>query len=192
MNIPYEVMCPDDVTLTQERFDLYQKLYSEKYNIVNGLKINSILEIGVRAGYSAYTFLQAFPDAKYIGLDPHNGTHGGKGGDNYVYEKWAKYILEGYNFELHRIDTQTETDLSRFGKFDFIHVDGDHTPEGVYHDLDLCFKILTEGGSILIDDYTYINDVKIGVDKWIRKNIDRVEWEFIDTVRGDIMIRAKK
>ena len=189
-DLPFDVMCPDDVTLTPARFELYRVLYREKYEIISERPVNSILEIGVRAGYSAWAFLLACPLARYVGLDPHNGTHGGKGGENYAYENWARRILAGYNVELHRIDTQKESDLSRFGSFDFIHVDGDHTADGVEHDLDLSFHVLNPDGRILVDDYTYLPEVKRGVDSWIVKNAHRISHRFIETVRGDVCIEG--
>jgi predicted O-methyltransferase YrrM len=37
--------------------------------------------------------------------------------------------------------------------FTFIHIDGGHSPEEVYHDLKLCYDVSTEGGLIALDDY---------------------------------------
>ena len=37
--------------------------------------------------------------------------------------------------------------------FTFIHIDGGHSPEEVYHDLKLCYEVSAEGGLIALDDY---------------------------------------
>lgn len=193
MIIKKSVMCPQDTTLDAERFKLYGKLYDEKHAIIKSVKeVKDILEIGVRAGYSAWTFLQAFPEARYVGLDAHNGTHGGAGGETGVYEAWAKKILAEYNATLIRMDTQGETDISHLGKFDFIHIDGDHTADGVYHDLCLCFSLLRDTrAKISVDDYTFLAAVKEGVDRWLQDYDGVIVHEFIPTVRGDIVIRRK-
>lgn len=183
---------PNDPRVPLDRSPLHQKIYQQKYEIMSGLKgVKKILEIGVRAGYSAYTFMQAFPDAAYIGLDANNGTHGGQGGNDGRYMEWAKKILSPYNACVIECDTQKLH--IPFCAFDFIHVDGDHTPEGVYHDLELVYPSLakTENAAILVDDYTYLDTVKEGVDLWLGRNCNRVQHEFIDTIRGDVLIRHK-
>ena len=52
--------------------DLGQQVFRQyeiKYQICKEVNPSKIAEIGVRAGYSAWTFLQASPDAEYIGFD---------------------------------------------------------------------------------------------------------------------------
>ena len=38
-------------------------------------------------------------------------------------------------------------------QFSFCHIDGGHSPEETYRDLDLCSRILTSGGLLALDDY---------------------------------------
>jgi predicted O-methyltransferase YrrM len=45
--------------------------------------------------------------------------------------------------------------------FDFIYIDGEHTPEALEHDLECCFKILNQYGTIWIDDYLGGGEKKI-------------------------------
>ena len=188
---PKEMMCPEDIE--NGKYDLFKEIYKEKYYIIkdNCPHASRILEIGVRAGYSAWTFLQCCPDAEYIGLDPHNGTHGGKGGEDGKYERWAEKILEPHYFHLYQVDTQTG-DTKVYGKFDFIHVDGDHTAIGVWNDMNLCFPMLNDSRScMLVDDYDYLPAVKEGVDEWLDDNPD-IGHIKIDTVRGDVLIWNRK
>jgi hypothetical protein len=49
-------------------FDDWVPYYRLKFAIAKVLQPQSILEIGVRYGYSAITFLQACPKASYFGL----------------------------------------------------------------------------------------------------------------------------
>ena len=91
------IMCPKDPTATSERVKQYEAYYEVKYNIAKEVNPKVIAEIGVRAGYSAWAFLSACPDAKYHGFDAENGTHGGQGGP---WLWWANEILadRGFNF----------------------------------------------------------------------------------------------
>jgi predicted O-methyltransferase YrrM len=51
------------------------------------------------------------------------------------------------------------------GKFDIIHVDGHHSPYGVWHDLELSHKYLWNDGMIIVDDLS-LDSVRPGVLKW--------------------------
>ena len=55
----------DWLKLNEEQY-LY---YESKYRIAADIKPASIVEIGVRYGYSAAAFLLACPQAKYMGFD---------------------------------------------------------------------------------------------------------------------------
>lgn len=184
------IICLDDPTATTKRIEQYKKYYKVKYDICKKQKPKRIAEIGVRAGYSAWAFLQACPMAEYIGIDADNGTHGGQGGESGVFSEWAAYILKDYNFEQIRLDTQTVSNLNIFN-IDLFHVDGDHTAAGVQHDLDLAFMSINVNGLILVDDITYIDSVRIGVSKWIKRMENKISLEFISSLRGEMLIRKK-
>lgn len=53
-------------------------------------------------------------------------------------------------------------------KFDFIYIDGDHRPEGVYIDSINSFELCKEHGFILFDDYLW-GDTGIGIDKFLNE-----------------------
>lgn len=53
-------------------------------------------------------------------------------------------------------------------KFDFIYIDGDHRPEGVYIDAINSFELCKEQGFILFDDYLW-GDTGIGIDKFLNE-----------------------
>ena len=74
-----KIICPWDPTANPKRIAQYKDYYKVKHDICAELKPNIIVEIGVRAGYSAYHLLQAQPKAIYYGFDADNGTHGGQG-----------------------------------------------------------------------------------------------------------------
>lgn len=191
--IPDHIFCPDDPTLTPTRKQEYRDYYNIKYEICKRVNPTAIVEIGVRAGYSAYTFLSACPNASYIGLDANNGQHGGRGGEDGKFSRWAEKILNenGFIFELHWMDTQTIDHLPLFG-VDLFHVDGDHTKDGVKHDLKLAYETLFDDGYILVDDVKYILDVQNGVKEWVEEMGDKIEWQYIESLRGEVLIRKVK
>lgn len=182
-----KIICPGDPTATPERVEQYKQYYPIKYKICKEQYPKRIAEIGIRAGYSAWTFLQACPNATYIGFDANNETHGGQGANIYGFFEWAKKILLPYDAYLIELDTQTVDDLMILN-IDFFHIDGDHTAEGVYHDLNLAWKATKKNGLLLVDDYDYLPEVQKGVDSWIAKMDTRVKWEYRKSLRGEILI----
>lgn len=201
------IIYPKDPTASPQRIKEYQEYYPVKYLILRehlektGEKEPIIVEIGVRAGYSAWTFMNACPNATYIGFDANNGTHGGQGGQDKSFMAWAHHILApfqsqfGADISIVELDTQTVDTLKLNGEtlediVDFFHVDGDHTEAGVYNDLDLAYLAVKKKGKglILVDDYDYIEEVKIGVDNWLADRKDYIKWEYRKSLRGEILI----
>ena len=184
------IVCPKDPTATPERIAQYEQYYRVKHEIAAEVNPSSILEIGVRAGYSAWAFLTACPDALYIGLDAENGMHGGQGGP---WGWWAERILSQRKFTFHilKMDTQKVEELPASASL--FHVDGDHSEEGVFHDLELCFQAARKGAAILVDDYDYEQapGVRPGVDRWLEERKRDVTWEHRASLRGEILIRVK-
>ena len=185
------IICPDDITATKERIEQYKDYYKIKYDICKSKNPSVIAEIGVRAGYSAWSFLQACPDAKFFGFDANNGKHGGQGGESGVYFRWAENLLKEYNIELIEVDTQKIKDLPIDTEIDFFHVDGDHSVMGVVHDLNLAFSSIRKGGHILIDDMTFLDTVKEGGNIWLEANKDKIKYEFIESLRGECLVEKK-
>ena len=181
------MMCPKDIQQISDIMDR-QKYYHIKYMTAKKFNPKRILEIGVRAGYSACAFLHACPNADYIGIDADNGTHGGGGGP-WVW--WAKQLLKKYafNFKIHKLDSQKLEQIPKeFGTFDFIHIDGDHSYLGAYHDMEICWKALNSKGIMLIDDYDQMpKTVGNAVDDFIFNY--RVSYEYQPCLRwGEVII----
>ena len=74
---------------------------------------------------------------------------------------------------------------------DFYHIDGDHTTNGVIHDLDICYAAANPGATLLIDDYDHIPAVRRGVDKWLKLH-DKLEHKYVKSFRGEIVIVKEK
>lgn len=149
-------LMPGDELIDQQKVPLDQlaEYYRLKYRFALALQPRDLVEIGVRAGYSAWAFLRGSPGARYTGLDAYNNQHGGI--DEAIALPWAMKILAGRDATIRRVDTQQ---LSALPVADFYHVDGDHSAKGVLHDLEMCWRSLRPGGVILVDDLDYIAEV---------------------------------
>ena len=181
------IICPWDATADEKRIRQYVKYYKVKYDIVHFIRPQTIIEIGVRAGYSAWAFLRGCPEARYVGFDASNGTHGGRGEKPYT--PWAEKILSdiGATFKIYdKFDTQKVDELPEVG--DFYHIDGDHSRKGCLHDMNMCFAALETGGYMLIDDYDYVKSVTLAVDDWVAKNRERATISHIESLRGEVLI----
>lgn len=113
--------------------------------------ITSIVEIGVRAGYSALAFLAAVPGATYLGIDVDQGEWGGEAG----YFEHAARTLAGYQYAFLHADSQLLQDLP--AHYSLAHVDGDHSYAGALHDIRLCAHF---ADTLIVDDYDFIPTVR--------------------------------
>jgi predicted O-methyltransferase YrrM len=123
----------------------WQHCYETKYCIAKLVQPASILEFGVRAGYSAFAFLSACPQARYLGIDINNDTHGGFLGAidhaKSILAPFAATIIETSSGDFirklpesywHNADRMGESQQTQF---EIVHIDGDHTYEGCLSDL---------------------------------------------------------
>src|SRR5205085_11072909 len=83
-------------------FEDWVPYYRLKFAIAKVLQPQSILEIGVRYGYSAITFLKACPAGSYFGIDLDVEAFGGCPGAL----DWARKITQGYDAKFLIADTQ--------------------------------------------------------------------------------------
>lgn len=127
------------------------RYYQSKYDVVAELQPDSIMEIGVRAGYSGWCFTQAAPNAAYTGMDIDDGRWGGTAG----FIKYAKELLGG------RVHHGNSLDVPTMGGYEFWHVDGDHSMAGCMSDLLLARRCGAKW--ILIDDIDFCPDVRFAV-----------------------------
>jgi 2-polyprenyl-3-methyl-5-hydroxy-6-metoxy-1,4-benzoquinol methylase len=135
--------CPED--RLSYLFDEWVDYYHTKYALCRALDPGSILEIGVRYGYSAISFLTACPRARYLGIDNDSETYGGAGGAM----AWARRITSGYAAEFRVADTQSLSALPG-DRWDLVHIDGQQDGDGTFRDLELALRKATW---ILLDGY---------------------------------------
>lgn len=158
--------------------------YRVKYAVAECVKPRSILEIGVRAGYSAAAFLQAGHTTHFTGLDLNAGTWGGvKDYQAHAQKALAKY--EGVTVDLQFGDSQ-QLDRLPGGPYDLVHVDGDHSRAGAMHDVTLA---LDSGAKwVLVDDYDFIPPVAYGTNAAIRGRHVRAWHVWDGGYRGNLLI----
>jgi hypothetical protein len=118
------------------------------------------LEIGVHHGRSAIAVASLRGDGRnfwavdlFDTLQCFNVSCSGKGS-----EKAFRYNMASYYGDLSFLRTiksasanLTPADLG--DSFSFCHIDGGHSAEETYHDLELCWQITLPGGLIVLDDY---------------------------------------
>jgi 2-polyprenyl-3-methyl-5-hydroxy-6-metoxy-1,4-benzoquinol methylase len=166
-------------------FEEWVDYYRMKWAIAKVLQPKSILEIGVRFGYSACAFLNASPEAQLVGIDADLPFFGGASGAM----DWAdKELSEKYSVSFIRCNSQT---LSRFpGSFyDLIHVDGQQDGDGTFHDLDLASM---QARFILVDGYFWTRNNFLAVNEWLWLNKAGIEASIIvPGYAGELLIQTK-
>ena len=169
------VLHPRDRIATQRSPWCFETLewhqhYRGLHDIAKALRPESILEIGVRYGYSAHALLLgAELKARYLGVDCDDGALNGMGEPTL---EWAQTMLirtvPGLNMPAF-IKTNTQTkDLLQLvpWHFDLVHVDADHSYHGCLRDLRAAWARCS--GTILVDDYDTIAAVHDAVDTLVK------------------------
>ncbi|MGH7136926.1 MAG: FkbM family methyltransferase, partial [Pirellulales bacterium] len=139
----------------------WRRYYTTLFGLALELRPRRVCEIGVRAGYSAFTILSANPHAFMLGVEAdfdeatHN-THCGRKG----LWRHAEKILAPFNYQLLIADSHTVT---RLPTSDLIYIDGDHTFDGCLADLRLAER---STDTILVDDYDSIPGVRRACDQF--------------------------
>lgn len=174
------VLCPKELSKPIPAWK--GQYFRDKYNIAYRFKPKRIMEIGVRAGLSAYAFCLAAKPDYYLGIDAENNSHGGQGGPwNY----WAREILKEFNAEFIIADS-VKIKALHFKPFDLIHIDGNHTYHGCTMDLRLALTSLAAGGVIAVDDYSTIKKVKKAVRDFAKKH--KLKFELVRSCHGEALL----
>jgi len=155
--------------------------YEWKYAISKFLQPGSVLEIGVRLGYSLASFVMASGRLRYAeGWDdclylPNSNT---------LAERMLAGLPKKFQLKLYKLDCQTVDD---FGPcFDLVHIDGPHTYASTMHCLNLCKG---KTGAILVDDSVSCPDDGAACRDFVAQNKDLVrDTVQINSERGDFLI----
>ncbi len=160
----------------------YYEIY---YAISKYYQPKSILEIGVRYGYSLYSMMAAADNLEYVvgyDIDEYDS-----GSIEEAYKNISRVISENIDLKIEFKDSQKLSELSQ--NYDLIHIDGDHSYDGKVHDLNL-----TKGKCkiLVIDDYNHIGEVKNATNKFVEENSELISKHFlINSMRGTYIVEYK-
>ena len=164
---------------SEDRNNFYGKEAFTKYPFywayTNYFKPQSIVEIGVRNGYSLISMALGNSEKILIFTGKDNEQHhivktpyvlavdNAEEATFFNVEKWeSEYGLLG----LHLFEGDSKNIASLNVGFDLAHVDGNHTKEYCLNDLNLCWNSLNPGGILIVDDYIAVSIVKESVDQF--------------------------
>jgi 2-polyprenyl-3-methyl-5-hydroxy-6-metoxy-1,4-benzoquinol methylase len=158
--------------------------YRMKWAIARVLQPDSILEIGVRFGYSALAFLNASPSARYVGIDLDLPTFGGSVGAI----NWARKACRLYDAKFFIADS---TKMERFpgARYDLIHVDGQQDGAATTHDLTLA---ASQADCILLDGYFWSRSNLFSASDFLYRYRDLIECSYvIPGYAGELLIKLR-
>jgi SAM-dependent methyltransferase len=173
---------PDDPL--SHKFKEWVPYYQLKSAIAQAIRPKTILEIGVRYGYSAQAFLHGAPDAKYVGIDNDSDYFGGSKGAL----QWARDKFDPNQATFIKNDTQA-LDRLPGDSYDLIHVDGQQDGKGTYHDLELA---LGQGNWILVDGYFWTSNNFRETNEFLLRHRELFEYALtIPGYAGEFLIKTK-
>ena len=144
-------------------FEDWVPYYRLKWAIARELRPKRILEIGVRYGYSASAFLDACPEAEYLGIDNDSGLYGGVPGAL----GWAQETLRGHKADFLMADSQQFERLPGHDFYDLVHIDGQQDGNGYLHDLEIS---LNQSRYILVDGYFWTRENFLAASEFLYRN----------------------
>lgn len=165
-------------------FDRWVPYYKMKHSICSAIAPSSILEVGVRYGYSCMTFLDACPEATYLGIDADRDSFGGVRGAI----EWARYLTKEKDLAASFLvdDTQTMTGFPG-DRYDLIHIDGQQDGDGTFHDLEMAIR---KGRFILIDGFYWSRENMLSSILFTDKYKSLFEYALIiPGYAGDLLIK---
>jgi len=188
--------------LTQHRF---QQLYEEilykrdpgktnrnvksvwiKYQIAYYLQPKFIVELGVRAGYSAWALHLGCPTAKFLCYDNYAPGFQGDAGHEAAIPVHAKRLLGKLGIKLIIADTQK---LKKLPIADFYHVDANHQPEPEYNDLMLCLR--SNPAATIVAHDSKAAHVKMAINRARKACGFHTRCSYIDSHWGDSVISQR-
>lgn len=179
--------------------DLFQAYFADYAGMAKKYKPKRILEIGVRYGYTGIVFMLGLkanpgqPKAEYIGIDDESYHFGSCAQANVNFA----HALPGYKMQAIKHNSFSGLP-NEIGMFSLIHIDGNHTYQGVMSDLKNVWPVLNQGGIVMVDDAARTDDrgqpgeIYLAVTDYLSqfKHVDdRVLWQYQENQRGHVYIK---
>lgn len=162
--IPWNCKGWKDKILVCDRWRIagWVDVYRTLWKVVSQLQPTTIVEIGCRAGYSSWIMLQMSSRPTIQAYDADIAEHGGFVGAM----SHAKSYLPADRWSLTKINTRKLTSLPAC---ELVYVDGDHSDQGCYDDLQLALTARPKW--IIVDDIANCwQTVKVACDRFAREN----------------------
>jgi hypothetical protein len=157
--MPLTDFLPGDPWIVLSRDPAGRQYYPALTQFIREHAITSVVEIGVRCGYSMAAMLRGNPDLIYLGIDDDRGGWGGMpGGLTHAQRLYRRYSTRPDAQVFLRMRSQDLTCLPH--RFDLAYIDGDHDEAACYHDLELC---LDWCDWLVVDDYGFLPSVSDAV-----------------------------
>tara|TARA_Y100000389_G_C17443374_1_gene510042 strand:+ start:1223 stop:2134 length:912 start_codon:yes stop_codon:yes gene_type:complete len=145
---------------------IYEKYFSEIR-----LKNLKILEIGTANGHSVASFFYYFPNSKIFTIDIKKSFH-----FFYKSERISFETIDCMN------DQSVKNFISRFGGFDIIIDDSDHTHPTFVNNIKNFYPSLNSGGLYFLEDFKYADQDLLMIRNYNEKFGKKVMMQFIITM----------
>jgi predicted O-methyltransferase YrrM len=158
------------------------------YAIAQHFQPRSILEIGVRYGYSLCSMICASDKLEYAeGWDTQQYHADSNQKAGAALKLLQAKLGRPSSYGLFHRNSQQITNLE--GEFDLIHVDGDHTFAGAVHDIELVWphcKVL------VVDDHSYIPEVREACTQFLHNHLAEIaHLAIVSSYRGEFVAVRK-
>ena len=176
------------IEIDQEQHKSYIKsgnYYENYYALSSYYQPKSILEIGVRYGYSLGSMISASNAIeKVTGIDNDEYSLGSL---EIAKDNIKKYINSDIELDFSLQDSHK---IEKLEYHDIIHIDGDHSYDGKLKDLKLTIGACK---IVIIDDYLEFDDVNKSTNDFISYNKDLIENTYVldNHSRGTMIIEYK-
>lgn len=199
--VPMELIChPEDIQIFGGHYG-GKSYYADFAGIAKKYAAKSIVEIGVRYGYSGIAMCLGaraggVENPRYRGMDacyfsgPQSDPRLKGLLSNAVATEHFQKHADFADWKLFHCNTQVETwpVTGRRHKFDLANVDGDHSDAGCFHDLDGIWWMMRDGGVIIVDD-TGMSEVRAAVERFVGLHSHELQWQWYSNERGFAILR---
>jgi hypothetical protein len=182
----------DPIDVENWQYDTKDHGFWVKHQIAHHVDPHSIVELGVRSGYSAWAMLIAMPKATYVGYDSYDPKYAAAydhltDSDSmsaHFYSK-ALSVLHGFgSTELIVADTQDPTLV--LPTANLYHVDAGHTVHEAVNDIRKCVAVMLHDSVIAVHDFMAAS-VRCAVMTVAREASLKV-CEIVEPINGDALL----
>ncbi|PZO19643.1 MAG: hypothetical protein DCF25_08155 [Leptolyngbya foveolarum] len=183
------LIAPEDWWIFDRKKDIASSdCYNYYYSYAKSWKPQSILEIGVRRGYSAVSMVIGAAESidRFVGIDSEIDVQKSSSFAGELLRDHTTATVEFLNF-----DTQKDNVSVDGHPFDLIHIDADHSFMGCSSDLLLCLSYAKEGTVIIVDDALYA-PVRAACEEIKSLYTDALDVQYVTNFRGHCLILVKR